>query len=107
MALHLMSLCPEENIFEICIRLGNTHPLGVLCYSATKSIILFQLTNEMQYATCGAIKATVLHEKAIAIRASAPSKTHMKAYMTTVDGEPSITQPLPLDGGEGTSFTHW
>ena len=31
----------EEDIIEICIRLGHTHPLGVLYYSVTESIILF------------------------------------------------------------------
>ena len=43
----------------------------------------------MQCATYGAIKAMLLHEEAIAIRTSAPSKIHIRAYMTTVGGEPS------------------
>ena len=34
-----------------------------------------------------------LQEEAIVIRASAPSKTHVKAYMTAVGGKPSRTQP--------------
>ena len=48
-------------------------------------------------ATCGAIKALVLSREAIAIRASAPSKAHIRAYMTTVDGKPSGTQAPPLE----------
>ena len=40
----------------------------------------------------------VLCEEAIAIRVSAPSKTHMRAYMTAVGGKPSRTQPPPLEG---------
>ena len=60
----------------------------------------------MQHATCRAIKAMVLHEKAIAIRASAPSKTHVRAYMAAVDGKSSGTQPPPLQG-RGTSFACW
>ena len=42
----------------------------------------FWSTDEMQCTTCRAIKATVLCEEAIAVRASAPSETHMRAYMT-------------------------
>ena len=41
---------------------------------------------------------TVLHEEAIAIQASAPSKTHVRAYMAAVGGEPSRTQPPPSEG---------
>ena len=53
----------------------------------------------MQHATCGAIKAIVLHEEAIAVRVSPPSTTHMRAYMAVVGVEPSRTQP-PLSNGE-------
>ena len=88
----------EKDIVKICIRLGYTHPMGVLYYSAIESVILFQSVNEMQHATCRAIKAMVLCEEAIAIRASTPSKTHMRAYMTAVDGKPPQTQTLPLEG---------
>ena len=42
----------------------------------------------------------VLHEEAIAVRASAPSDIHMRAYMATVGGEPSRTQPPPSEGEE-------
>ena len=33
----------EEDIMEICMKKGHTHPLGVLHYSATESVILFVL----------------------------------------------------------------
>ena len=52
----------------------------------------------MQCTTHGAIKATVLPEEAVAIKASAHSETHMRAYMTAVGGEPFGTQPPPLEG---------
>ena len=42
----------------------------------------------------------VLSEEAIAIRVSPPSTTHMRAYMATVGGEPSRSQPPPSDGEE-------
>ena len=72
--------------------------MGVVCYSMMELVILFQLADEVQCATHGAIKALVLSEEAITIRASAPSKAHIRAYMTAVDGKPSGTQALPLEG---------
>ena len=73
----------EEDIVEICVWLGHTHPLGVLCYTATESIILFCSTNDMQLATHRAIKATELHKETIVIRATAPSAyTTVRAYTT-------------------------
>ena len=96
----------EEDIIKICIKLGHTHFLGVLHYSVTKSIILFQLADDMQCATGGAVKETALHKEAFAVRASAPSKTHMRTYMTAVGVQPSRTQP-PSSEGRGTSFAHW
>ena len=88
----------KEDIVKICIWLGYTHPVGVLHYTATESIILLQSPDDMQCDTHGAIKVMVLHEEVIAIRASAPSKTHVRVYMTAVGGEPSRTQPPPLEG---------
>ena len=37
----------EEDIIKICIWLGHTHPMGVLCYSAMESIMLFQMEDYM------------------------------------------------------------
>ena len=50
----------EEDIIEICIKMGHTHPLGVLHYSAMESIALFSSTEEMQCATCRAVKVMEL-----------------------------------------------
>ena len=75
-----------------------THPIGVLHYTASESIILFCSANEMQWATHGAVKAIELHEEAIVIRATAPSATHIRAYMTAVGGEPPKTQSPPSEG---------
>ena len=88
----------EEDIMEICMRLGYTHPVGVLHYSVMESVVLFHLAGNMQHATHGAIKATVLHDEAIAVRTSAPSEAQVRAYMIAVDREPSGTQPPPLEG---------
>ena len=86
----------EENIIEICISLGHTHPKGVLQYSAVKSVMLFHSTDDMQLLACGVIKAMTLHEESITILSSPPSATHVRAYMAVMDGEPSGTpHPTP------------
>ena len=94
----------EEDITKICIRQGHTHPMGVLCYSAMELVILFRSVDEMQCATHGAIKAMILSKEAIAIRASAPSKTLVRAYRTAVGGKLCRTQAPPWEG-EG-NHTH-
>ena len=38
----------EEDIMEICVTLGHTHPLGVLRYLVTELVALFHMTEEMQ-----------------------------------------------------------
>ena len=82
----------EKDIIKICIQLGHTHPMGVLCYSVTESIMLFQSADKVQLAIHGAIKVTTLHEEAIAIWASPPSATHVRAYLAIRNGEPLGTQ---------------
>ena len=79
----------EEDIVKMCVKMGHTHLLGVLCYSAMESVALFCSTEDMQSVTCRAIKVTELQGEAIAIRAVAPSKTHVKAYIIAVGGDSS------------------
>ena len=87
----------EEDIVEICIWLGHTHPKDVLQYSAVKSVMLFHSADEMLVTACGVIKATTLHKEAIKGRTSPPSATHVRPYMVVMDGEPSGTQHLTPD----------
>ena len=90
----------EEDIVEICIKLGHTHPMGVLCYSATESVALFCSTEDMQCATHRAIKAMMLWDKAIAIRAMAPLEIYIKAYVRAV-GRGSLKLQSPCSEEEG------
>ena len=69
----------EEDIIEICVTLGHTHPLGVLQYLTMESVALFHMTEGMQQASCGAIKATELQDEPIAIQIMAPSEHHIRA----------------------------
>ena len=79
----------EEDIIEICVTKGHTHPLGVLCYFGTESVILFHLTDELQCATCGIVKAMELQGEAITVQAMPPSEAHTKAYLVTLCLNPS------------------
>ena len=71
--------------------------MGVLHYSAMELVALFCSTEEMQCTTHGAIKAMELQGKAIAVRAVAPSETHVKAYIMAVGGDSSKLQSPPLE----------
>ena len=102
----------EEDIIEICITKGHTHPLGVLCYSTTELVVLFCSTDGLQCTTCGIVKATELRGEAITVKAIAPSEAHTKAYLATLhlnpsngEGEPHtprrMTSRSPFQEGEG------
>ena len=69
----------EEDIIEICIQLGQTHPKGVLWHSVVELVILFHSTDEMLVKADGVIKAMALHEEPIRLRMSPPSTAHVRA----------------------------
>ena len=91
----------EEDIIEICVQFGHTHPEGVLHYSAFKSVMLFHTTDELQITTHRVLKALTLCDETIKVQTSPPSAAHMWAYMAVVNGKLSGTQPLPSNGEEG------
>ena len=90
----------EQNIIEICIWLGQTHPKGVLWYSVVESVILLQSVEEMLVVAHGVFKAMALHEELIRLRTSPPSATHVRAFMAARDEELSDAQPSTCDRGE-------
>ena len=90
----------EEYIIEICIWFGHTHPEGVLQYSAIELVMIFHTMDELQIAAHGVMKALTLCDKAIKIRTSSLSATHVRAYMAAVGGGPSGTQPPPSNREE-------
>ena len=97
----------EEDIIEICIMMGHTHPLGVLHYSTTELVVLFQSTDQLQCATHRIMKATDLQGDAITVRAMAPSEAHIKAYhlmlhVNTANGEGELpTSPEQTSSSKG------
>ena len=82
-------LFSEEDIIEICIMKGHTHPLGVLCYSAMELVVLFHSPDKLQCATCRIIKMTKFWGEAITVRAMAPLEAHVTAYIVTSCTHPS------------------
>ena len=79
----------EEDIVQICMMLWHIHPLGVLQYLATELVALFCMAEDMQQASCGAIKAMELCNKLIAIKIITPMEPHVRAYITVGGGYPS------------------
>ena len=65
----------EEDIIEICIWLGHTHPKGVLWYSAVESVALFHSVDEMLVMVHRVVKVMTLCEESIKARTSPPSVT--------------------------------
>ena len=45
----------EEDIVEICMKKGQTHPVGVLHYLAMESIVLFSTVENLNRASCGLV----------------------------------------------------
>ena len=98
----------EEDIVEICITRGNTHPLGVLHYSAAESVILFSTMEDSSCVSHALADMMALHDEAIMVHTMAPLEAHVTAFTlmwcskpTTRDGEPQIP-PQQAPPSEGT-----
>ena len=88
----------EEDIIEICLALGHTHPLGVLHYLAMELVALFCTTEEKHHASCSAVKVMELQDEPIAVQTMAPSEHHIRVYIAAVVGHPSKPQSPPSKG---------
>ena len=55
----------EEDIIELCVERGQTHPKGVLWYLVTESVVLFHSANKMLVTVCGVTKTMALHKEPI------------------------------------------
>ena len=85
----------EEDIIEICIKKGHTHPLDVLHYSATESVILFCTTDELKCVTCSIIGIMEFQGEAIMVRAVAPLEAHVTTYIAMSHKSPSNREKEP------------
>ena len=87
----------EEEIIELCIILGWTHPKDVLWYLVVELVVSFHSADKMLVMACGVIKATALHEEPIKLHMTPPSTAHVRVYIVLRGGEPSGTKPLTPD----------
>ena len=83
----------EEDIVEICVKWGSTCPLGVLCYSAAESIVLFLTTDDLKCASHDIARETELHDEAITVKAMAPTEA-----FKGVEGHTHLPSKLPQVG---------
>ena len=83
----------EEDIVQLCVTLGHTHPLGVLQFFATELVALFWMAEKMQWVSHDAIKVTELHDESTAIKTIVPMEPHIRAYFTVGGGYPSKPSP--------------
>ena len=97
----------EEDIMEICMKKSHTWPLGVLCYLATESIILFSTAEDLKHVSHSLGDVMELQNDAIMVTTLAPTEAHMAAFTmvwhskpTTGDGElHTPPQQSPPSGG--------
>ena len=80
----------EEDIIELCVKRGHTHPLGMLHYSAVESVVLFLTTDNLKCVIRAILPGdTKLHDEAITVKTMAPTEAHMSAYATVWHAKPS------------------
>ena len=97
----------EEDIVEICVKKGHTHPLGVLHYLAMESITLFSTMEDLKRSSYGLVDVVELQNDAIKVVTLAPTEAHIASFTmvwhskpTIGDGEPNTPpQQTPPSGG--------
>ena len=97
----------EEDIVEICMKKGHTHPLGVLHYSAMESIILFSTAEDLNHVSRGLVDMTELQNDAITVATLAPMEAHIASFTMVWHSKPTLgdgelhtpPQQTPPSGG--------
>ena len=98
----------EEDIVEICIKKGHTHPLGVLHYSPMESIVLFNTMEDLNHASHGLVDMTELQDNAITVVTLAPTEAHIASFTMVWHSKPTLgdgelhTPPQQTPPSEGT-----
>ena len=97
----------EEDILQICVALGHTHPLGVLWYSATESVALFCMTEEMQQggSTLHCLQAELgdLTDQELQ---QLMEDLHQEITLCELHAPPSNPQPTPWGEPSGSGNTN-
>ena len=97
----------EEDIVEICMKKGHTHPLGVLHYLAMESIVLFSTTEDVNRGSHGLVDVMELQNDAITVANLAPMEAHIASFTMVWHSKPTLgdgelhtpLQQIPPSGG--------
>ena len=98
----------EEDIVEICVQKGHTHPLGVLHYLAMESVILFSTMHNLDHVSHGLVDVTELQDEAITVQTMAPLQAHVVTFTSVWHSKPTSgigelhTPPQQTPPSEGT-----
>ena len=84
----------EEDIIELCVKVGQAHPKGVPWLSAMELVIVFWSSEEMLSTACMVTKATAWYKEPIELHTS-PFTAHLRAYIAGRNAWPSGTQSWP------------
>ena len=79
---------------EICMKKGHNHLLGVLCYSATESVILFCTADELKHVSCSIVELMSWEMKPSQLRLLL-SEAQITTFMTVWHSKPSTRDGEP------------
>ena len=80
----------EEDIVELCMKQGHTHPLAVLHYLAMESIILFSTKEDLRCVSCELVDVMELQDIAITVATLAPTEAHITSFKMVWHSKPTL-----------------
>ena len=98
----------EEDIVEICITKGHTHPQGVLHYLPMESIILFNTAEDLNCVNHGLADMMEFCGNAIMVAPLAPTEAHIASFTMVWHSKPTLgdgelhTPPQQTPPSEGS-----
>ena len=90
----------EEGIVELCVKVGQVHPKGMLQLLVTELIILFCSSEEMLATAHMVTKAMAWCEEPIKLCTSLPSTAHLRVYIAGRNPPHQALKSLTPEGEE-------
>ena len=96
-----------EDIVEICMEKGHTHPLCVLHYLAVEFVILLSTAEDLNHVSHGLVDVMELQNDAITVVTLAPMEAHITSFTMVWCSKPTLEdgelhtppQQTPPSGG--------
>ena len=79
----------EEDIIEICVGWAHIHPLGVLWYSVTESVVFHQNIEDLNCTLRTLPNMTEFHNEAITVQTMALAEAHITAFIEMWHSNPT------------------